>query len=47
MIVATPGRLIDLIENENLKLSSVKYTILYEGDKMLDMGFQEDIKKLH
>lgn len=39
VIVATPGRLIDLIENEHLNLSSVKYTILDEGDKMLDMGF--------
>ena len=44
IIVATPGRLIDLIENHGLKINSSKYQILDEGDRMLDMGFQRDIE---
>lgn len=40
VIVATPGRLIDLLENYGLRVDSSKYQILDEGDKMLDMGFQ-------
>jgi len=39
IIVATPGRFIDLLENFGLDVSSSKYQILDEGDKMLDMGF--------
>ena len=39
IIVATPGRLIDLLQNEGLDLSNVLYQILDEGDKMLEMGF--------
>lgn len=46
VIVATPGRLIDLCENFDLNLSNCKYQILDEGDKMLDMGFDKDIKTL-
>ncbi len=42
-MVCTPGRLIDLLKNEGLKLKNVKYQILDEGDKMLDMGFEQDI----
>jgi len=40
ILVCTPGRLIDLLKNENLKLDQVSYQILDEGDKMLDMGFE-------
>lgn len=43
LLVCTPGRLIDLLKNEGLKLKNVKYQILDEGDKMLDMGFEQDI----
>ena len=43
-MVATPGRLIDLIQNFGLDISQAKYQILDEGDKMLDMGFAEDLK---
>lgn len=46
VIVATPGRLIDLIENLNLDLSNCKYQILDEGDKMFDLGFEDDIKTI-
>lgn len=40
ILVCTPGRLIDLLENEGLSLDQVQYQILDEGDKMLDMGFE-------
>lgn len=37
--MATPGRLIDVIEYYDVDLSSVEYFVLDEGDRMLDMGF--------
>lgn len=43
VIVATPGRLNDLIRRKKIDLSTVKYVILDEADEMLNMGFQEDI----
>ncbi len=43
ILVCTPGRLIDLLENSGLTLDQVQYQILDEGDKMLDMGFEQDI----
>lgn len=46
IIVATPGRLIDVVEHYNLDLSSVEYFVLDEGDRMLDMGFEKDIIKI-
>lgn len=39
VIIATPGRLMDLCDNWGLDLSESGYQILDEGDKMLDMGF--------
>jgi ATP-dependent RNA helicase DeaD len=44
IIVATPGRLIDLIERKAINLEEIKYVILDEADEMLNMGFQEDIE---
>lgn len=43
ILVATPGRLIDLIDRKVLNLSNVKYVVLDEADEMLNMGFKEDI----
>lgn len=43
MLVCTPGRLIDMVENFGIDLSEVEYFVLDEGDRMLDMGFQKDI----
>jgi ATP-dependent RNA helicase DeaD len=43
IIVATPGRLLDLIKRKAVKLSAVAYAVLDEADEMLNMGFQEDI----
>ena len=46
IIVATPGRLIDLIDRKAISLSTIKYVILDEADEMLNMGFKEDIDKI-
>jgi ATP-dependent RNA helicase DDX21 len=43
MDVGTPGRINDLLEKGNLRLTQVKHLVLDEADQMLDMGFQEDI----
>ncbi len=44
IVVATPGRLIDHIKRGSIKLDGVKYVILDEADRMLDMGFIDDIE---
>ena len=46
IIIATPGRLLDLLEQKILNLSSIEMLILDEADRMLDMGFIHDIKKV-
>jgi ATP-dependent RNA helicase DeaD len=44
IIVATPGRLIDHIKHGSIQLDNVKHVVLDEADRMLDMGFIDDIK---
>jgi len=46
VIVATPGRALDLIKRKTLKLDHVKIVVLDEADEMLDMGFAEDIEAI-
>lgn len=46
VLVATPGRLIDLIERKKVNLSAIKYLVLDEADEMLNMGFQDDIERI-
>jgi ATP-dependent RNA helicase DeaD len=43
IVVATPGRLTDLIRRKKINISTVKYVVLDEADEMLNMGFQEDL----
>lgn len=43
LVIATPGRLIDLIERKAIQLQNIKYVVLDEADEMLNMGFREDI----
>lgn len=44
IVVATPGRLIDLIERKAINLEKIHYVILDEADEMLNMGFKDDIE---
>ena len=46
IIVATPGRLIDLLGKKAVNLATIKYVVLDEADEMLNMGFKEDIDEI-
>ncbi len=46
ILVATPGRLLDLVQQKALDLSAIEILVLDEADRMLDMGFIHDIKKV-
>ncbi len=46
VLVATPGRLLDLVQSNAVRLNSVEVFVLDEADRMLDMGFIHDIKKI-
>lgn len=46
IVVATPGRLIDLVSYKKISLLSTSYLVLDEADRMLDMGFEPEIRKI-
>ena len=46
IIIATPGRLLDHIERGTCKLNNIKYLVLDEADRMLDMGFLPDVRRI-
>jgi ATP-dependent RNA helicase RhlE len=46
IVIATPGRLISFLTSGSLKLNQLEYLILDEADRMLDMGFQDDIMRI-
>ena len=46
IIVATPGRLMDFLERGDIHLNNIRFVILDEVDRMLDIGFREDIRKI-
>lgn len=46
VIIATPGRLLDLMNQGHIRLDAIQYFVLDEADRMLDMGFINDIRKV-
>jgi ATP-dependent RNA helicase RhlE len=46
ILVATPGRLIDLINQNHISLRDIRFFVLDEADRMLDMGFVHDVKRI-
>lgn len=46
IVIATPGRLIDVLENRYLVLSQCTYIVLDEADRMIDMGFEPEVQKI-
>lgn len=47
IVVATPGRLLDLENKRSIRLDSVRSLVVDEADRMLDLGFQEDLEAIH
>lgn len=46
-LVAMPGRLNDFVGRGRVYFGSIRFFVLYEADRMLDMGFLEDMKKIN
>ncbi|MBL7740306.1 MAG: DEAD/DEAH box helicase [Chitinophagaceae bacterium] len=46
ILVATPGRLLDLMQQRHISLQDIKYFVLDEADRMLDMGFVQDVRRI-
>lgn len=46
IIVATPGRLIDMLEKKRFNLRSCKYLCMDEADRMIDLGFEDDVRTI-
>jgi superfamily II DNA/RNA helicase len=47
LVVATPGRLLDLQRSSQIKLDKVQFLVVDEADRMLDLGFAEDLEAVH
>jgi superfamily II DNA/RNA helicase len=47
LVVATPGRLLDLCQSQQLQLDQVQFLVVDEADRMLDLGFAEDLQNIH
>lgn len=46
IVVATPGRLIDMLEKKRFTFDSCKYLCMDEADRMIDLGFEDDVRNI-
>lgn len=46
LVVATPGRLIDMLEKKRFTFNNCKYLCMDEADRMIDLGFEEDVRNI-
>lgn len=46
LVVATPGRLIDMLEKKRFTFDNCKYLCMDEADRMIDLGFEEDVRNI-
>ena len=46
IVIATPGRLIDMLEKKRLTFNNCKYMCMDEADRMVDLGFEEDVRNI-
>ena len=46
MVIATPGRLMDMLTKKKFNLDICKYLCMDEADRMIDMGFEEDVRTI-
>ena len=46
IVVATPGRLIDMLDKKKLNLNNCSYLCMDEADRMIDLGFEEDVRTI-
>ena len=46
ILIATPGRLLDLMKQRHVRLDVIEFLVLDEADRMLDMGFVDDVRKI-
>lgn len=46
ILVATPGRLFDFVERSRVSFESIRFVVLDEADRMLDMGFMSSVEKM-
>lgn len=46
IVVATPGRLMDMLDKKRFTFDSCKYLCMDEADRMVDLGFEDDVRKI-
>lgn len=46
IVIATPGRLIDMLKRQRFNLDGCKYLCMDEADRMVDLGFEDDVRSI-